>query len=152
MHPIILIPARLASTRLPDKPLALIGNEISYMFGTIAATVGYVNAGRLRAIAVSGLKRAPQAPDVPTVDESGVRAFNVTTWDSLVAPAATPKPVITRLHTETVRLLHTADVREALRKMGYEPTGSSPEELGRFLREETALWSKVIREEKIRID
>ena len=132
--------------------LALIGNEISYMFGTIAATVGHANAGRLRAIAVSGLKRAPQAPDVPTVDESGVRGFNVTTWDSFVAPAATPKPVITRLHAETARLLHTPDVREALRKMGYEPTGSSPEELGRFLRDETALWSKVIREAKIRID
>src|SRR5262245_40058598 len=132
--------------------VALIGNEISYMFGTIAATVGHVNAGRLRAIAASGLKRAPQAPDVPTVDESGLRRFNVTTWDSFVAPAGTPGPVITRLQTETVRLLHTSDVREALRKMGYEPAGSSPEELGRFLRNETALWSKVIREAKIRID
>ena len=132
--------------------LALIGNEISYMFGTIAASIGHAQAGRLRAIAVSGLKRAPQAPDVPTIDESGVRGFNVTTWDSLVAPAATPKAAITRINAETVRLLHTPDVREALRKMGYEPTGTSPEELGRFLRDETALWSKVIRDAKIRIE
>jgi tripartite-type tricarboxylate transporter receptor subunit TctC len=132
--------------------LAVIGGEISYMFGSIAASLGHVNGGRLRAIAVSGLKRAPQAPDVPTIDESGVRGFNVTTWDSLVAPAATPRAVIDRLHGETVKALHTPEVREALRKMGYEPTGTSPEELGRFLREETALWSKVIREAKIRIE
>ncbi len=132
--------------------LALIGNEISYMFGTIAASIGHVQAGRLRAIAVSGLQRAPQAPDVPTVDESGLRGFNVTTWDSFVAPAATPKAAIARINAETVRILHTPDVRDALRKMGYEPTGSSPEELGKFLRDETALWSKVIREAKIRID
>ena len=132
--------------------LALIGNEISYMFATIAASLGHVNAGRIRAIAVSSLQRAPQAADVPTVDESGVRGFNVTTWDSFVAPAATPKAVIARLHADTVRVLHTPEVRDALRKIGAEPTGTTPEELGRFLRAETALWSKVIREAGIRID
>lgn len=132
--------------------LALVGGEIPFMFGTIASSVGHVNAGRLRAIAVSGLQRAPLTPAVPTMDESGVRGFNVTTWDSFVAPAGTPRPVIARLNAETVKVLRAPEVRELFRKMGYEPTGTSPEELGQYLRTETALWSKVIRDANIRID
>lgn len=132
--------------------LALVGGEIPFMFGTIASSLAFVNAGKLRALAVSSLQRSSFVPELPTVDESGVRGFDVTTWDSFVAPAGTPQPVIARLSSETVKVLRTPDIRDRIRKMGYEPTGTTPEELGRYLRDETRLWAKVIREANIRID
>lgn len=132
--------------------LALVGGEIPFMFGTIASSLAFVNAGKLRALAVSSLRRSSFVPELPTVDESGVRGFDVTTWDSFVAPAGTPQPVIARLSSETVKVLRTPDIRDRIRKMGYEPTGTTPEELGRYLRDETRLWAKVIREANIRID
>lgn len=132
--------------------LAVLVGETPLLFGTIASSIGHLKAGRLKALAVSGLQRSSFLPDVPSVDESGVKGFDVTTWDSLVAPAATPKPIVQRIHTETVKVLHTPQVRDAIRNIGYEPTGTSPEEFARFLRGESALWSKVIKEAKIRAD
>jgi len=76
----------------------------------------------------------------------------VTTWDSFVAPAGTPRPVIARLNAETVRVLRTPEVRELFRKMGYEPTGTTPEELANICAPKPVLWSKVIRDANIRID
>ena len=132
--------------------LAVLAGETPILFGTIASSIGHIKAGRLKALAVSGLERSSFLPDVPTVDESGVKGFNVMTWDSFVAPAATPRPLIQRINVETVKVLRTPQVRDAIRNIGYEPTGTTPEEFARFLRAETALWSKVIKEAKIRAD
>jgi tripartite-type tricarboxylate transporter receptor subunit TctC len=132
--------------------LAVLAGETPILFGTIASSIGYIKAGRLKALAVSGLNRSSFLPEVPTVDESGVKGFNVTTWDSLVVPAATPKAVITRLNTDTVKVLRTPEVRDAIRNIGYEPTGTTPEEFAQFLRAETALLSKVIKDANIRAE
>jgi tripartite-type tricarboxylate transporter receptor subunit TctC len=132
--------------------LAVLSGETPILFGTIASSIGHLKAGRLKALAVSGLKRSSFLPDVATVDESGVKGFNVTTWDGFVAPAATPQAVIARLNGETVKVLRTAEVRDAVRNMGYEPTGTTPEEFAQFLRAETVLWSKVIKDANIRAD
>lgn len=147
----------IGMTHVPYKgggpaTLAVMSGETPVHFGTIASSLGHVKAGRLRAIAVSSIQRSTFAPDVPTVDESGVKGYNVTTWDGFSVPAATPKPVVARLNAETVKLLRAAEVRDAVRGMGYEPTGTTPEEFGQFLRAETVLWSKVIRDANIRAD
>jgi tripartite-type tricarboxylate transporter receptor subunit TctC len=132
--------------------LAVLSNETPLLFGTIASSLGHVKSGRLKALAVSSLKRSSFAPEVPTIDESGVRGFNVTTWDSFVAPAQTPKPVIVRIYNETAKVLRMPDVRELIRNIGYEPTGTTPEEFAEFLRSETVVWTKVIKDANIRAD
>lgn len=92
------------------------------------------------------------APDVPTIDESGLPGFNVTTWDSFVAPAGTPQAAIVRINAETVKVLRTPEVRELVHNIGYEPIGSTPQELAEFIRSETVIWAKVIKDANIRAD
>jgi len=121
-------------------------------FGTIASSIGHVRGGRLRALGVSGLKRSSHAPDVPTLAESALPGFDVTTWDGFFVPAKTPAAAVTRLHAETVKALAIPAVRELIANIGYEPTGTTPAQLAEFVRAETALWSKVIREAGIRAD
>ena len=132
--------------------LAVLAGEIQLSFGTVTSALPHVKAGRLVAIAVTGLQRSSFAPEVPTLDESGFRGFNVTTWDCFVAPAQTPKAIITRVHDETVRVLRMPEIRELVNKIGYEPTGTTPAELTEFLRAESALWAKVIKDANIRVE
>jgi len=130
--------------------LAVLSGETPLMFGTIASSIGHIRAGRIKALALSGLERTDLLPGVPTVDESGVKGFDVTTWDGLVAPGATSAAVLARLNAETVKVLRTPAVQEAIRKIGYEPTGTTRESFTAFLRAETAKWGKVIRAANIR--
>jgi len=107
----------------------------------------------LKPLAVTSLRRSKLAPEVPTLDESGLPGFNVTTWDCFVVPAKTPVAVITRIHDETVKVLQMPDVRERIVSIvGYEPTGTTPSQLADFLRAETAMWAKVIKEANIHAD
>jgi tripartite-type tricarboxylate transporter receptor subunit TctC len=131
---------------------AVLAGETQVFFGTGASALPHVKAGRLRALAVTGLQRSVLAPEVPTLDESGFRGFNITTWDSFVAPAGTPKPIIARIYTETVKVLRMADIRERIINIGYEPTGTTPEELAEFLRTESAILGKVIKDANIRAE
>ena len=132
--------------------LAVLAGEIQLSFGTVTSALPHVRAGRLRAIAATGLQRTPFAPDVPTLDEAGFRGFNVTTWDCFVAPAGTPQAIIARVHDETVKALRLPEIRELVNKIGYEPTGTTPAELTEFLRAESALWAKVIKDANIRVE
>ena len=132
---------------------AVLAGEAQVWFGTVASSLSYVKAGRLRPLAVTSLQRSGLAPEVPTLDESGLRGFNVTTWDCFVVPAGTPQAVITRIHDETVKVLRMPDVRERIISVvGYEPTGTTPAQLAEFLRAETAMWAKVIKDANIRAD
>jgi tripartite-type tricarboxylate transporter receptor subunit TctC len=132
--------------------IAVSSGEAPLFFGTVASSIAHVRSGRLKAIAVSGLKRSPFAPDIPTLAETALPGFDVTTWDGFVVPARTPTAAISRLHAETVKALAMPAVREASNNIGYEPTGTTPEQMAQFLRAETALWSKVIRDAGIRAD
>ena len=106
----------------------------------------------MKAIAVTSAKRTTLAPELPTLHESGFPGFDVNTWDCLVAPSGTPRSIIARLNAETVKVLRMPEVGDLVLKMGYEPTGTTPEELDRFLRSETELWAKVIRSANIQLD
>ena len=95
-------------------------------------------------LAVTGLRRSPELPDVPTVDESGVQGYEVSPWYGLLAPAGTPRAIVSRLALEAAAIVRAADTREKLAAQGAEAEGSTPEEFASAIRADTATWSRVI--------
>lgn len=130
--------------------MAVLAGETHVVFGSVAASLQHVKTGRLRALAVTGLKRSLLAPGLPTLDESGFQGYNVTAWHSFVAPAGTPRDIIMRLHDESIRVLRLPEIVQLINNIGYEPTGTKPEQLAEIIRTESALWAKVIRDANIR--
>ena len=131
---------------------AVLAGEAQMIFGSFATTLAQVRAGRLRALAVTGLTRSSLVPELPTMVESGFPGFNVQAWNSLEAPAGTAGNIIRRLHVETVRVLQIPDVLELMNKIGYAPTGTTPQQTAEIKRTETAMWAKVIKDANIRGD
>lgn len=125
--------------------VALLAGEVSLYFGNLPTVIRQVRAGKLRALAVTGSRRTPAAPEIPTVAESGVPGYEVTTFYGLSAPGKTPRPIVERLHKETVRALQAPEVRQRLQELGADPVGNSPEEYAAFMRNEIAKWDKVIK-------
>lgn len=132
--------------------LAVLAGEAQVLFGSVAATLPHTKTGRLRAFAVTGTKRSPLAPELPTIAELGYPGFNVTAWDSVLAPRGTPKKIIARLNAEIVKVLRAPDIAALIRNVGYEPTGTTPEELAAIIKTESATWAKVIKDANIRAD
>ena len=125
--------------------VALLAGEVSLYFGNLPTVINHARSGKLRAVAVTGLKRSPAAPDIPTVAESGVPGFEVATWWGLSAPAKTPPAILARLHKETVRALNDSGVRKQLQGLGGEIVASTPEQYAAYVRNEIAKWAKVIK-------
>ena len=123
----------------------LLSGEVSLYFANVPAAFRHVQAGRLRPIALSGTKRTQAAPGIPTVAESGIPGFAVTSWFGVAAPAKTPRPIIDRLNGEMVRALNTPELRERIQGMGADPVGNTPEQYTAFVQNEIAKWGKVIR-------
>ena len=132
--------------------VAVLSGESQMMFSTIAATLSFVQAKRLTALALTGTKRSPQLPEVPTFAESGVQGMDVGLWFSLLAPAATPRDIVARLNAEAIKLGAVPDYRAQLDKLGFEPFTSSPGRFSEFLNAELARWGKVIKAADIRPD
>lgn len=132
--------------------VALISGEISFMFSSTGSLVGHVQAGKVRAIAVTGTRRFPELPEVPTVAESGIPGYSATGWYGLFAPAGTPRELVRRISTEAARAYTNPQAKERLAQIGMDPVGSTPEEFVSFLRTEIAKWSKVVKEANIRIE
>ena len=129
---------------------AVLGNEAQVLFGSVASTLPQIQAGKLRALATTGLERLPQLPDVPTLDESGLKGFEVTTWYGFLAPTGTPQPILTKLHDETVAVLQEQKVKDGLALLGLEPVGSTPQAFAELIARETASWTKIIKEAGIK--
>ena len=125
--------------------VAVMSGEVSLYFGNMPTVIRQARDGKLRAIAVTGAKRAPAAPDIPTVAESGIPGYEVTAFYGLSAPAKTPKPILDRLHAETVRAINAPDIREKLQSLGADPVGNTPEQYAAFMQNEIAKWGKVIK-------
>lgn len=125
--------------------VALMAGEVSLYFGNVPTVIRQARAGRVRAIATTGLKRTPAAPDIPTVAESGVTGYEVTTAYGLAAPAKTPRAILDRLHLDVVRALKAPDTRDRLLGLGADPVGNSPEQYTAFVKNEIAKWDKVIK-------
>jgi len=122
----------------------LIAGHVPAMMPNMLSAQPHIKSGRLRALGVTGSKRAPGAEDIPTIAEAGVPGYEAVQWYGLLAPAATPRDIIVKLHTGVVRALQNPEVRQRLLNDGAEPVGSSPEEFAAYLRSETAKWAKVI--------
>ena len=129
----------------------LLGGQVPITFTTLTQGLQYVKANRLRAIATLGATRTPVLPEVPTVAET-LPGYEVVNWFGLVAPAATPRDVIARLHGDILKVLRMPDVNEKLVAQGTDPVGSSPDEFGVFMKTEAVKWARVIKEANIRAD
>ncbi len=137
-------------THVPYKGSApaytdLVSGQLQLLINNIVSTIPFVKAGKFKAIAVTGATRSPIAPDIPTVIESGLPGFDVSTWFGVVAPAKTPKPVIDKLNGEIARILKIPDVRERLLVQGAEPVGNTPEEFDRMIRFELKRCAELIK-------
>jgi tripartite-type tricarboxylate transporter receptor subunit TctC len=113
------------------------------MLGSPAATFNYAKAGRVRALAVTSIKRTAFMPEIPTLAESGLRDYDVTTWYGFWAPARTPKVLVQKLHAEVVRMLALPDIRQQLATQALEPLGNTPEEFAQQIKTELAKWARV---------
>ena len=136
------IPYKGVVAAIPD----LLGGRVTMMFSPIAVVLPSVREGKLRALAVSSLQRSPVLPELPTVDESGVRGFEVTSWGGLLAPAGTPGAIVRKLHLETVKVIAQHDVRAKFVDQGLETIGSSPDEFAVAIKSEIPRWARVIKE------
>jgi tripartite-type tricarboxylate transporter receptor subunit TctC len=124
---------------------ALISGEVSIGFATMPSVLAQVQAGRLRAIAMTTAQRSAALPNVPTVQDAGVKPYDVGSWYGLAVPAGTSKEIITRLHDATVKLMVLPDVKERLALSGFEVIVSTPEQYGDFVRTEVERWAKVVK-------
>jgi len=123
----------------------LLSGRVTVMFDQIATALPSVRDGRLRALGVSTAQRSPAAPDIPTIAESGLPGYDVTTWHGLVAPAGTPRPIIDRLHAEVVKALNSPSVRDKFKAAGIVPVSSTPEEFAAFTQRELDRWRIVVK-------
>jgi tripartite-type tricarboxylate transporter receptor subunit TctC len=130
----------------------VIAGRIQMLFSGVPQALPHVQAGRLRALAVTTPARSPAVPEVPTVAEAGVAGFDVTVWYGILATGRTPKPIIDKLNREIVRALQSADVRQQLMSLGLEPVGSSPGQFGSTIRAEMAQWAQVVKQAGIKAE
>jgi tripartite-type tricarboxylate transporter receptor subunit TctC len=124
----------------------LLGGQIPSVFASATTATPQVQSGKLRALGSTGTKRSASLPDVPTIAEQGYPGYQATNWYAFVAPAKTPKDIVTRLNRELVKTLNDPGVHAAILKQGEDPTPSTPEELARHIRSEYDTWGKVIRD------
>jgi tripartite-type tricarboxylate transporter receptor subunit TctC len=125
--------------------VALLSGEVSLYFGNVPTVITQARAGKLRAIATTGSKRTPAAPDIPTVAESGVPGYEVTTAYGMAAPAKISRAILDRLHADAMRTLNAPDIRERLQGLGADPVGNTPDQYTAFMKNEIAKWGKVIK-------
>lgn len=137
------------------NPLAVIdvlNGQVAMMFDFMITSLPHVKAGKLRPLAVTGTKRSPQVPDLPTVAEAGVPGYEASTWFSVMAPAGTPAEAVTRLNAEVNAILQMGDVRERLDTLGAEPMGGTPADVAALIRADLAKWAEVVKAANIRIE
>jgi tripartite-type tricarboxylate transporter receptor subunit TctC len=132
---------------MPD----LLANRISMSFANIVNVLPLSREGKLRALAITSIKRSGLAPDLPTMAESGFPGFEAVPWFGLLAPAGTPQEVLDKLHTETIKALAMPQVRKKFDELGLEPVGNTPAEFTEVIRQETPEWAKLIRDAGIKL-
>ncbi len=136
----------------PQAVTDLIGGSVELMFNSIPPALPHIRSGRLRLLAVAGVRRSPQLPDTPTVSEAGVPGFEATTWFGLLAPAKTPKQIIARLHELVVKVVRAPEMKSQFEILGYEAIGGSPAEFAAFIRVESEKYAKVVKLSGAKID
>ena len=135
-------------------PLAtdLLGGQVTMSFDTVTPVLPHIKAGKLRALAVTTVKRSSALPDVPTLDEAGLKGFNIGTWFGVLAPVATPKDVLARLNTEMVKVIKSADFQKRMEEIGAEPVGDTAEHMASQIKSETDKFAKLVKDANVVIE
>ena len=139
---------KIAQVQYKGAGLAIVGllaGEVSVMFPTTPTVIGYLKAGRLRALGVTTAKRTQALPEVPTISEAGVPGYESTQWFGILAPAGTPRPIVDRLNQEIVRIMNAPAMKERLNGQGLEVVTGTPEQFAAHIKSETEKWAKVVR-------
>jgi tripartite-type tricarboxylate transporter receptor subunit TctC len=130
----------------------LLGGHMQLFNASIGTLLPHARSGKLRGLAVTSARRSAMAPEVPTLDESGLTGFEVLTWFGILAPAATPRDVVNRLNSEILQVVAQPAAKEQLLKMGFEIVPNTPEQYAAFLKEEHGRWGKIVRELKLKAE
>jgi len=149
--------AGVRMTHIPYKGAApavvdLMAGHVSLMFDNMSSALPNIKATRVRALAVTTLKRSPLLPQLPTISDAGLRGFDIATWFGIFAPAGAPPDIVARLNSEIVRILHTPEMKERLALLGAEPIGNKPDEFAAFVKAEIPKYAKVIQASGARAD
>jgi tripartite-type tricarboxylate transporter receptor subunit TctC len=144
-------------THVPYKGSApaltdLMGGQVQLMFDNLPSSLPFIKAGKLRALAVTSTGRAAALPDIPTVAESGIPGFEASSWFGVLAPAGTPRDIVTRINGEVAKWLTSTDAREKLAGQGAIAAGGTPEDFARHIAAETAKWAKVVKASGAKVD
>jgi tripartite-type tricarboxylate transporter receptor subunit TctC len=142
------VPYKGSSPALTD----LMGGQVQIMFDNLPSSLPLIKSGKLRAVAVTSLKRAPALPDVPTVAESGFPGFEASSWFGILAPAGTPAPIVARLNAEVNKWLQSPAGKQQLLTQGAEAAGGPPENFVAHIRAETEKWAKVVKASGAKVD
>jgi tripartite-type tricarboxylate transporter receptor subunit TctC len=145
---LVHIPYRGSPAAIQD----LIGGQAQVMFDNLASIGPHVTSGRVRALAVSGDKRSPLYPNLPTIAEAGVPGYATTAWGGFVAPAGTPAPIVQQLNAELNKILSRADIQQRLAAMGFEAHVGAPEALKALASKEAPMWADVVRRSGAKVD
>jgi len=130
----------------------LLGGQVAMSFDTITPVLQHIKSGKLRALAVTTAKRSSVLPEVPTLEEAGLKGFDIGTWFGVLAPAATPKEVVTRLNAEMVKIIKSPDFVQRMQAIGAEALGGTPQEMAKQINDETIKFAKLVKEGKVAID
>jgi len=145
---IVHVPYKGAAPALQD----VIAGHDQMMFATAASVIGHIEGGRVRALAVTTLRRTQVLPGVPTMDEAGLKGFDASTWHGLVAPAGTPPQVIATLHAASVKALHDPGVQESLSRLGVDIVGDTPQEFQTYIKNEIPKWTAIVKASGAKLD
>ena len=130
----------------------MLGGQITLSFDTITPVLPHIKSGKLRPLAVTTARRSAALPDVPTLDEAGLKGFNIGTWFGVLAPAATPKEVVARLNAEMVKVIQSPEFRKRMDEIGAEAIGNSSEQMAQQIRGETEKFAKIVKDAKVTIE
>ena len=130
----------------------LLGGQVNMMFDNIPSSLPHIKAGKLIALAVTGAKRSPLLPDIPTIAEAGVPGYESYVWLGVVAPAGTPPEIIARLNAALAKTASTPSYRDRLTEQGYDVLSSTPEQMASSIRGEIAKWGKIVKASGAKVD
>jgi len=130
----------------------IMGSQVDYSFQNLGAVTNYIKSGRMKALAVTARTRHPQLPNVPSAVEAGFPELVVTSWQAVAAPGKTPREVVARLHDAAVKALRSSDIGERMNQIGFDVVASTPEEFGKFMKDEVDRWTRVVKRGGIKPD
>jgi tripartite-type tricarboxylate transporter receptor subunit TctC len=145
---IVHVPYKGSAPALTD----LLGGQVDMMFDNLPASISHIRAGKLRPLAVTTTKRAAALPDVPTMEEAGLKGYEATAWFGLLAPAGTPMPIVEKMSAELDKYVKSEQAKAALAEQGAEPVGGSPESFDEFIKAELVKWGKVVQASGAQVD